>query len=100
MRDPNIYAVVIGSAAQQTFCAGGDLRELAEWGRTAKGKAQASLAAEYALNWRLECFTKPTISLIDGLVREFLFELRGGNYKILDVIPKEKTIFPPACKFA
>ena len=68
VRDPNIYAVLIGSAAQQTFCAGGDLRELAEWGRTAKGKAQASLAAEYALNWRLECFTKPTISLIDGLV--------------------------------
>ena len=68
VRDPNIYAVVIGSAAEQTFCAGGDLRELAEWGRTAKGKAQASLAAEYALNWRLECFTKPTISLIDGLV--------------------------------
>ena len=52
----------------RAFCAGGDLRELAEWGRTAKGKAQASLAAEYALNWRLECFTKPTISLIDGLV--------------------------------
>jgi enoyl-CoA hydratase len=68
VRDPNIYAVVIASAAPGAFCAGGDLRELATWGRTSKPKARASLAAEYALNWRLECFTKPTISLIDGLV--------------------------------
>ena len=26
------------------------------------------LAEEYALNWLLECFSKPTVSLIDGLV--------------------------------
>ena len=68
VRDPNIYAVVITAAGQEAFCAGGDLRELADWGRSFKPKARASLAAEYALNWRLECFTKPTISLIDGLV--------------------------------
>src|SRR5262245_2727769 len=68
VRDPNIYAVVIAAAGQEAFCAGGDLRELADWGRSCKPKARASLAAEYALNWRLECFTKPTISLIDGLV--------------------------------
>src|SRR5262245_36247055 len=68
VRDPNIYAVVVAAAGQGPFCAGGDLRELASWGRTSKLKARASLAAEYALNWRLECFTKPTISLIDGLV--------------------------------
>jgi enoyl-CoA hydratase len=68
VRDPNIYAVLIASANDQGFCAGGDLVELVTWGRAAKRQAQASLAAEYALNWRLECFTKPTLSLIDGLV--------------------------------
>jgi enoyl-CoA hydratase len=68
VRDPNIYAVVIAAATARAFCAGGDLRELADWGRRAPSQAYASLAAEYALNWRLECFTKPTISLIDGLV--------------------------------
>jgi enoyl-CoA hydratase/carnithine racemase len=68
VRDPNIYAVIVASAAPGVFCAGGDLRELADWGRSAKAQARSSLAAEYALNWRLECFTKPTISLIDGLV--------------------------------
>ncbi|HEU0160491.1 MAG TPA: enoyl-CoA hydratase/isomerase family protein [Hyphomicrobiaceae bacterium] len=68
VRDPNIYGVVVASAAPGVFCAGGDLRELIDWGRNAKAEARSSLAAEYALNWRLECFTKPTVSLIDGLV--------------------------------
>ena len=35
-----------------------------------------------------------------AFLREFLFELRGGKYKILDVVAKEKTIVPAACKFA
>jgi branched-chain amino acid transport system substrate-binding protein len=35
-----------------------------------------------------------------AFLREFMFEIRGGKYKILDVIAKEKTIVPVACKFA
>ncbi|HBH01597.1 MAG TPA: hypothetical protein DDZ42_06695, partial [Candidatus Rokubacteria bacterium] len=35
-----------------------------------------------------------------AFLREFLYEVRGGDYKILQVVPKEKTIVPPACKFA
>jgi branched-chain amino acid transport system substrate-binding protein len=35
-----------------------------------------------------------------AFIREFVFEVKGGNYKILEVVPKEKTVFPPACKFA
>jgi branched-chain amino acid transport system substrate-binding protein len=36
-----------------------------------------------------------------AFLREFLFEVQGGKYKILDVIPKEKTLVPPTgCKFA
>lgn len=35
-----------------------------------------------------------------AFVREFLFEVRGGKYKILETVPKEKTIVPAACKFA
>jgi branched-chain amino acid transport system substrate-binding protein len=31
---------------------------------------------------------------------EFIFEVKDGKYKILEVVPKEKTILPPACKFA
>jgi branched-chain amino acid transport system substrate-binding protein len=35
-----------------------------------------------------------------AFLRQFITEVRGGTYKILDVIEKDKTIFPPACKFA
>ena len=35
-----------------------------------------------------------------AFVREFLFEIRNSNYKILEVVPKEKTVVPAACKFA
>jgi branched-chain amino acid transport system substrate-binding protein len=34
-----------------------------------------------------------------AFTREFVFEVRKGDYKILEVVPKEKTIVPPACKF-
>jgi branched-chain amino acid transport system substrate-binding protein len=35
-----------------------------------------------------------------AFTREFVFEVRGGKHKILDVVPKEKTVVPAACKFA
>jgi branched-chain amino acid transport system substrate-binding protein len=35
-----------------------------------------------------------------AFLREFLYELRGGKYRILEVVAKEKTFVPVACKFA
>jgi len=35
-----------------------------------------------------------------AFIREFIFDVKDGKHRILDVIPKEKTVFPPACKFA
>jgi enoyl-CoA hydratase len=67
-RNPEIYAVVVASASERAFCAGGDLREMTEWGKNRRAEAVRSLAEEYALNWLLECFTKPTVSLIGGVV--------------------------------
>jgi branched-chain amino acid transport system substrate-binding protein len=34
-----------------------------------------------------------------AFVREFIFDIKDGKHRIADVVPKEKTIFPPACKF-
>ena len=34
-----------------------------------------------------------------AFLRQFIAEVRGGKYKVLKVIDKDKTIFPPACKF-
>ena len=35
-----------------------------------------------------------------AFIREFIVDIKDGKYRILDVIAKEKTIVPPACKFA
>lgn len=64
-RDVQIYAVIIKSTSPKAFSAGGDIRELT--GLEA-AEARRSLEAEYALVWLLECFSKPTVSFIDGLV--------------------------------
>lgn len=67
-RDAQVYCVVIRSTSAKAFCAGGDVREsIAAW-RADPVAARAAFAAEYQLNWQLECFSKPTISLIEGMV--------------------------------
>ena len=35
-----------------------------------------------------------------AFLREFIFDIKDGKLRTLEVVPKEKTIFPPACKFA
>ncbi|MEX2223571.1 MAG: ABC transporter substrate-binding protein [Candidatus Rokuibacteriota bacterium] len=35
-----------------------------------------------------------------AFLSEFIFEIKGGKHRIVQVVPKEKTMFPPACKFA
>jgi len=35
-----------------------------------------------------------------AFLREFIFDINGGKHRIVDAIDKEKTFFPPACKFA
>ena len=35
-----------------------------------------------------------------AFLREIIFEIKGGHPKIVNVVSKDKTIFPPACKFA
>ncbi len=35
-----------------------------------------------------------------AFIREFIFDVHEGKYRILEVVPKEKTVFTPECKFA
>lgn len=67
-RDPQIYGVVLKSATAGMFSAGGDVRELLQLVGSEPDRALRSLAAEYKLIWLHECFSKPTVSLIDGPV--------------------------------
>jgi len=34
-----------------------------------------------------------------AFLRQFIFEIKGGKPKIVQVVDKDKTLFPPACKF-
>ena len=65
---PETYAIAIRSTDARAFCAGGDIRELAGTAKLDLAMARGSLAVEYALNWQLECFHKPSIALMDGMV--------------------------------
>src|SRR6266404_2944439 len=35
-----------------------------------------------------------------AFLNELIFDIKGGKHHIIEVVPKEKTIFPPDCKFA
>jgi branched-chain amino acid transport system substrate-binding protein len=35
-----------------------------------------------------------------AFLREFIYDIQDGKYRILEIVPKEKTVFPPACTFA
>lgn len=35
-----------------------------------------------------------------AFLREFIFDIKGGKHHIVEVVPKEKTLFPSECKFA
>lgn len=67
-RDPQVYAVVLQSATSRIFSAGGDIREFYDLAQVSPEAAAAECAREYSLIWLLECFSKPTIALIDGPV--------------------------------
>jgi enoyl-CoA hydratase len=66
-RNPDIYIVAIRSSSPKVFCAGGDVVALAAAAKTDPVAATRILRDEYALNWLLECFSKPTVSFVDGL---------------------------------
>jgi branched-chain amino acid transport system substrate-binding protein len=35
-----------------------------------------------------------------AFLRQFIFDIKGGKHHIVEVVNKEKTFFPPECKFA
>ena len=66
--DPEIYGVVLDSIGDQVFCAGGDIRDVHDRGQKDPEIAAEFLRREYEYNWQLDTFTKPHISLMNGLV--------------------------------
>jgi enoyl-CoA hydratase len=66
--DSRIERVVIRSAAEKAFCAGGDIRQLREWGLAHDPNAVAFYREEYQLNHFIKRYPKPYVALIDGVV--------------------------------
>lgn len=66
--DTTIQAVLIDHAAGRGFCAGGDIRMLAESGAGDAVEARAFFHTEYRLNALLEGYPKTLIAVMDGVV--------------------------------
>ncbi len=80
-KNPHIYGIVI-SGEGKAFSAGGDIRALYEWARTEPEAAARYYAEEYQHNWTLECFRKPHVALIDGIVMGGgIHRVAGENYR-------------------
>lgn len=67
-RDPMVYCAVLRSSVSGVFSVGGDVRELIDLATRDIAAARAAMADEIRLFWLHECFSKPTVSLIDGTV--------------------------------
>lgn len=67
-RDPQVYAVAIQSESPRAFSSGSDVREVLQITRAEMASGAKTFAEEYALNWQCECFSKPTVPLINGMV--------------------------------
>lgn len=66
--DADIALVMVDHAPDtRGFCAGGDIRMLAESGAGDGRAARAFFAAEYRMNAAIERFPKPYLALIDGV---------------------------------
>ncbi|KQS04203.1 enoyl-CoA hydratase [Sphingomonas sp. Leaf357] len=65
--DADIAAVLIDHVEGRGFCAGGDIRMLAESGAKDGAEARAFFHVEYRMNHRLFTYAKPTIAFMDGI---------------------------------
>jgi enoyl-CoA hydratase len=66
-RDPAVQAVLIDHSGERGFCAGGDIRMLADSGADDGRLAREFFFTEYRLNHLLFSYPKPVIAVMDGI---------------------------------
>jgi len=66
--DPVVASVLIDHSGERGFCAGGDIRMIAESGAGDGSEARDFFAAEYRLNHLLFEYPKPITAIVDGIV--------------------------------
>jgi enoyl-CoA hydratase len=65
--DDQVEVVLIDHAEGRGFCAGGDIRMIAESGAGDGAEARAFFHEEYRLNHRLFAYAKPIVAFMDGI---------------------------------
>jgi enoyl-CoA hydratase len=66
--DPAVALVVVRAAGDKAFCAGGDIRQLHDWGKAGDPSMRAFYHEEYRLNTFIKRYPKPYVALVDGFV--------------------------------
>ncbi len=66
--DPAVGSVLLDHAGERGFCAGGDIRMIAESGAGDAVEAKAFFHAEYRLNHLMFVYPKPITAIVDGVV--------------------------------
>ncbi len=88
--DPAVAHVVLTSASEKAFCAGGDIRRIHDMGRAGETGLTDFFHDEYRMNRRIHRYEKPFTSLIDGICM-------GGGVGLSAHAPyrvgSEKTLF-------
>jgi enoyl-CoA hydratase len=65
--DDAVRAVLFDHAEGRGFCAGGDIRMLADSGAKDGAEAREFFFTEYQMNHRLFTYSKPTVAFMDGI---------------------------------
>ncbi len=65
--DASVQAVLVDHSGERGFCAGGDIRMLAESGAGDGAKAREFFHTEYRLNHLLFDYPKPVVAIMDGV---------------------------------
>jgi enoyl-CoA hydratase len=66
--DAAVELVLLDHSGERGFCAGGDIRMLAESARSGGEAARRFFFAEYRLNELLHRYAKPVVAILDGVV--------------------------------
>ncbi len=66
--DPAVQSVLIDHAGERGFCAGGDIRMIAESGAGDGSQARAFFKTEYRLNHLMFEYPQPITAIVDGIV--------------------------------
>jgi enoyl-CoA hydratase len=75
--DPAVKLVLLDHSGERGFCAGGDIKALAESGRGDGSAARFFFHTEYRLNHLLFVYPKPVVAVMDGVTM-------GGGVGITD----------------